>query len=127
MSAIRQNRINEEVRKVLSEIIREMKDPRISPMTTLTSCEVTRDLKYAKIRVSVYSENEAERKETVDTLNRASGYLISELGNRIRLRALPALKFSLDDSIAYSIHISQIIDSLHAQKGGEEVKKEEEE
>ena len=127
MSAIRQNRINEEVRKVLSEIIREMKDPRISPMTTLTSCEVTRDLKYAKFRVSVYSENEAERKETVDTLNRASGYLVSELGNRIRLRALPALKFSLDDSIAYSIHISQIIDSLHAQKGGEEVKKEEEE
>ena len=73
MSAIRQNRINEEVRKVLTEIIREMKDPRISPMTTLTSCEVTRDLKYAKVRVSVYSENEAERKETVDTLNHAYG------------------------------------------------------
>ena len=124
MSAIRQNRINEEVRKVLSEIIREMKDPRISPMTTMTSCEVTRDLKYAKVRVSVYSENEAERKETVDTLNRASGYLVSELGNRIRLRALPSLKFTLDDSIAYSIHISQVIDSLHAAESGKDEKED---
>ena len=124
MSAIRQNRINEEVRKVLSEIIREMKDPRISPMTTLTSCEVTRDLKYAKIRVSVYSEDESERRETVDTLNRASGYLVSELGNRIRLRALPSLKFTLDDSIAYSIHISQIIDSLHSGEDRTEKKED---
>ena len=125
MSAIRQNRINEEVRKVLTEIIREMKDPRISPMTTLTSCEVTRDLKYAKVRVSVYSENEAERKETVDTLNHASGYLVSELGNRIRLRALPSLKFTLDDSIAYSIHISEILNSLHAEQAAREEKGEE--
>ncbi len=124
MSAIRQNRINEEVRKVLTEIIREMKDPRISPMTTLTSCEVTRDLKYAKVRVSVYSENEAERKETVDTLNHASGYLVSELGNRIRLRALPSLRFTLDDSIAYSIHISQIIDSLHSGEDRTEKKED---
>ena len=125
MSAIRQNRINEEVRKVLTEIIREMKDPRISPMTTLTSCEVTRDLKYAKVRVSVYSENEAERKETVDTLNHAAGYLVSELGNRIRLRALPSLKFTLDDSIAYSIHISEILNSLHAEQAAREEKGEE--
>ena len=62
MSAIRSDRMNEEVKKTMTAIIREMKDPRISPMTTLTTVEVTNDLKYAKLRVSVYDEDEAVRR-----------------------------------------------------------------
>ncbi len=113
MSAIRSDRMNEEVKKVVSEIIRDMKDPRISAMTTLTAVEVTRDLKYAKIKVSVYDEDDEKRRASVDALNHAAGFIGHELGARMRIRAIPSLKFSLDESIAYSVHISSVLANLH--------------
>lgn len=113
MSAIRSDRMNEEVKKTMTAIIREMKDPRISPMTTLTTVEVTNDLKYAKLRVSVYDEDEAVRRGTVDALNHAAGFLRHELGQRMLIRSAPALKFLLDDSIAYSVHIAKLLNDLH--------------
>ena len=116
MSAIRSDRINEEVKKTLSAIVREMKDPRISPMTTLTGAEVTKDLKYAKISVSVYDKDDAVREGTVDALNHAAGFIAHELGQRMLIRRVPSLKFRLDDSIAYSIHITEILNSLDIKK-----------
>ena len=116
MSAIRSDRINEEVKKTLSAIVREMKDPRISPMTTLTGAEVTKDLKYAKISVSVYDKDDTVRQDTVDALNHAAGFIAHELGQRMLIRRVPSLKFRLDDSIAYSIHISEILNSLDIKK-----------
>lgn len=113
MSAIRSDRMNEEVKKTMTAIIREMKDPRISPMTTLTTVEVTNDLKYAKLRVSVYDEDEAVRRGTVDALNHSAGFLRHELGQRMLIRSAPALKFQLDDSIAYSVHIAKLLNDLH--------------
>lgn len=117
MSQIRGDRMNEEVRKTIAEIIRDMKDPRISEMTTITLCEVTTDLKYAKVKISVYDENEKVRTGTVDALNHAAGFIAHELGQRMRIRCVPSLKFSLDNSIAYSVHIGQIINQLHSEKG----------
>lgn len=114
MSAIRSDRMNEEVKKTVTGIIREMKDPRISPMTTLTAVEVTNDLKYAKLRVSVYDEDESVRHGTVDALNHAAGFIARELGQRMLIRRVPTLKFQLDDSIAYSVHIAKLINDLHA-------------
>ena len=116
MSAIRSDRINEEVKKTLSAIVREMKDPRISPMTTLTGAEVTKDLKYAKISVSVYDKDDAVRQGTVDALNHAAGFIAHELGQRMLIRRVPSLKFRLDDSIAYSIHITEILNSMDIKK-----------
>ncbi len=116
MSAIRSDRMNEEVKKNVIAIVREMKDPRISMMTSLTACEVTKDLKYAKIKVSVYDEDDGKRKATVDALNHAAGFISRELGNRMRIRSVPSLKFILDDSIAYSVHISQILNQLHTDE-----------
>lgn len=113
MSAIRGDRMNEEVKKTISQIMREMKDPRISDMTTLTGCEVTNDLKYAKLRVSVYDADDAKRKATVDALNHAAGFIARELGNRMRIRCIPSLKFTLDNSIEYSVHIAKILNDLH--------------
>ena len=118
MSQVRSDRMNEEVKKTVSEIIREMKDPRISTMTTITQSEVTKDLKYAKLMVSVYAENDADRKRTVEALNHAAGFIAHELGARMRIRCVPQLKFLLDESIAYSVHIGKILNDLHA--GGEE-------
>ena len=95
-------------------------------MTTLTGAEVTKDLKYAKISVSVYDKDDAVRQGTVDALNHAAGFIAHELGQRMLIRRVPSLKFRLDDSIAYSIHISEILNSLDIKKeDGQEEEPEE--
>ena len=116
MPRIRYDRINEEIKKALSEIVRDMKDPRISPMTTILMVEATNDLKLAKVKVSVYDKDDAVRKETVAQLNRAEGFIARELGRRIDIRRIPTLKFSLDDSIEYAVHIAEIIDRLKSER-----------
>ena len=124
--SVRYQRMNEEIKKTLAEIIREMKDPRLSPMTTIMNVEVTNDLKQAKVRVSVYDQAQAPREESVAALNGAEGFIAREVGNRMKLRALPKFKFVLDDSIAYSVHISQLIDSLNISKDEASSDKDEE-
>ena len=75
MAKNRGERVNEEMKKTLAAIVFDMKDPRISPMTTITEAEVTNDLKYCKVSVSVYDTDENARKETVAALNRAAGHI----------------------------------------------------
>ena len=116
MPSVRYDRINEEIKKALSEIIRDMKDPRISPMTTVLLVEATNDLKIAKVRISVYEKSDDVRRETVAQLNRAEGFIARELGKRVDLRRIPTLKFSLDDSIEYAVHISEIINKLQSER-----------
>ena len=116
MSAIRSDKLNEEIKKNISEIVRDLKDPRLSDMTTITQVEVTNDLKHAKVRVSVYDQSEDVRKASVDALNHAHGFIARELGRRMIIRRLPQLQFILDDSIAYSVHISQVLHSLQTGK-----------
>ncbi|MEZ4508765.1 MAG: 30S ribosome-binding factor RbfA [Eubacteriales bacterium] len=111
MATFRADRRNEEVKKTISEVIREMKDPRISPMTALTEVEVTKDLKYAKVKVSVYDDDEKKRISSVEALNHAAGFISHELG--MRIRAVPSIKFTLDNTIAYSVRISEILNELH--------------
>ena len=117
MAQVRYDRINEEVKKTVSEIVRELKDPRISALTSIMSAEVTNDQKLAKIRVSVY-DNDVENalKTTVDALNGASGFIMRELGRRMDLRNIPKIKFFGDDSIEYSIHIADILNKLNKPK-----------
>lgn len=119
MSAIRSDRLNEELKKTISEIVRELKDPRRSDMTTMTDAQVTRDLRYATVRVSVYDRQERVRRETVAALNHAAGFIAREVGQRMQIRRVPALRFVLDDSIAYSVHISDILNKLHIGEAGE--------
>ncbi|MEA4912993.1 MAG: 30S ribosome-binding factor RbfA [Christensenella sp.] len=119
MATFRADRRNEEVKKTISEVIREMKDPRISPMTALTEVEVTKDLKYAKVKVSVYDEDEKKRVSSVEALNHAAGFISHELGARMRIRAVPSIKFTLDNSISYSVRISEILNELHKTDGNE--------
>ncbi|MDD5904650.1 MAG: 30S ribosome-binding factor RbfA [Clostridium sp.] len=116
MPSVRYDRINEELKKALSEIVREMKDPRISPMTTILMVEATNDLKLAKVKVSVYDKSDDVRKETVAQLNRAEGFIARELGKRVDIRRIPTLKFTLDDSIEYAVHISEIINQLNSER-----------
>ena len=88
-----------------------LKDPRISSMTTITKVDVTGDLSYANIYVSVLGDEEA-KKETLKGLESAKGYIRMEIGNNIDLRFIPEPVFHLDDSIEQSIYISKLIDKV---------------
>lgn len=116
MAVNRLDRINEEVKKQLSDIIRDVKDPRVSVMATIVSVSVTNDYKSAKVRVSVYDTDQKARTDTIDALNHAAGFISRELGNRMKIRRLPQITFSLDSSIEYSVHIGEILSRLNIPK-----------
>ena len=96
----------------LSEIIRTgIKDPRIHPMTSVVSVEVTPDLKYCRAYISVLG-NEDAAKATIEGLKSAEGYVRRELARRINLRNTPELKFILDQSIEYGVNMSKLINEV---------------
>ena len=110
--SIKNIRINQEVQKELSELIRsEVKDPRIHEFTSVTRCEVAPDLKTAKIFISVLGSEE-ELKETVKGLKNAAAFLRSRLASGLNMRNTPELRFIADDSIAYGIEMSKKIDEI---------------
>jgi len=115
MSYQRVERIAEEIKKDISRIIRdEVKDPRIAQMASITRVEVTKDLRYAKVYISVLGD-EKEKSDTMEGLNRASGYIRKELGRGLKIRYIPELRFILDNSIEYSIEISKKIDEINKE------------
>ena len=119
MAGNRRARIDEEVRRALSAIIsQEVKDDRLSQMTTITRAEVTTDLKYAKVYVSVYGSEE-EKKQTMEALERASGFLRSKLASRIDLRRAPQLTFELDESVDHGLHIAELLDKVKTEHDSE--------
>lgn len=119
MSSKRNARISEEIKKIISQLLlKELKDPRIADMTTITDVDVTNDLRYAKIYVSVLG-SEKERKSTIKALDSASGFIRKELGKRIKLRYVPEPKFSLDKSIENGIYISKLIESIKEDEANE--------
>ncbi len=111
-NSIKNTRINMEVQRELSEIIRSgIKDPRIHPMTSVVAVEVTPDLKYCKAYISVLGDEEAG-KSTIEGLKSAEGYVRRELASRINLRNTPQVKFILDQSIEYGVNMSRLIDEV---------------
>ena len=111
-NSIKNTRINMEVQRELSEIIRSgIKDPRIHPMTSVVAVEVTPDLKYCKAYISVLGDEEAA-KATVEGLRSASSYVRRELARRVNLRNTPEIKFILDQSIEYGVNMSKLIDEV---------------
>lgn len=119
-NSIKNIRINEEVRKELSNIIQnELKDPRIHMMTSVVSVEVAPDLKTCKAYISVLGTEE-EGKNTIAGLKSASGYIKTRLAKSVNLRNTPEIYFKLDQSIEHGIHISHILDELNTEKAEEE-------
>ncbi|MBR3593699.1 MAG: 30S ribosome-binding factor RbfA [Clostridia bacterium] len=120
MAGYKIDRITSDVQLALSEMFRELKDPRISSLLSIVKVNVSGDLSYATVYVSAIEGREATE-QSVKGLKNASGYLRRELGRRLSLRKVPELRFIADDSIERSAHISSIINSLPAsQNGGEE-------
>lgn len=107
-NSIKNTRINAEVARELSVQIRELKDPRISPMTTVTGAEVTPDLQYCKVYISVLGDEESLGK-TMAGLRQAAGFLRKCLAETVNLRHTPELQFHEDHSIAYGAHMDELI------------------
>jgi len=112
MAGNRQRRINGEMKKILADIIRqEMKDPRISVMTSVINVDVTNDLSYATAYISVYDDEDMQ-KSTMAALEHALGFLRSEVGKRMNLRKTPEIRIVQDFSMEQSAKISKILNDI---------------
>ena len=111
MASNRINRINEEIQKALADLLRTVKDPRVSgAMISITRVETTPDLRYAKVYVSFLEADKA--KAAMKGLQSAGGWLRRDVGNDLKLRYTPELVWTLDDSITYGAHMLEIINNL---------------
>ena len=110
MAKYRRGRINDEVQKALAEIVREIKDPRVSgAMVCITGVEVTPDLKYAKV---YYSAIGGDKKEVGVGLRAACGFIRKRIAQSLNLRITPEFTFYIDESIERGAHIASILNSI---------------
>ena len=113
--SVKNTRINGEVQKVLAEVIRgEIKDPRISPWTSVVAVEVAPDLKSCKAWISVLGDEEV-KKSTLEGLKSAEGFIKRQIAKTINLRNTPEITFVMDQSIEYGVNMSRKIDEVIAQ------------
>lgn len=114
-NSIKNTRINGEVMRELSNIIRgEIKDPRINPLTSVVAVEVAPDLKTCKAYISVLGDEDSQA-DTLKGLKSAEGYIRMKLAKNINLRNTPEIRFILDQSIEYGVNMSRMIDEVNKQ------------
>jgi ribosome-binding factor A len=124
MTHHRANRVGEQMKKELSDIIgRKIKDPRIG-FVTVTDVQVTGDLQQAKVYISVLGDDE-QKENTLKGLAKAKGFIRSEIGQRIRLRKTPEIIFEFDESIDYGNRIETLINKLHTEENEHQPESEE--
>ena len=125
----RTDRVAQQIQKEIAVILqREIKDPRLG-FVTVSAVEVSRDISYAKIFVTVLNTSDEDKtKQSVQILNDATGYIRSILGKRIRARIMPELRFVVDTSLLEGMRISNLVDSViredNAKRGPEEESEE---
>lgn len=107
MASNRINRINDEIQRELAAQLRNLKDPRVSGMVSITRVDTTNDLRYARVYVSVLDKG--QEKDVLKGLKSASGFLRRELGHVLQLRYTPELQFIGDDSIQHGAHILELL------------------
>ena len=119
MASNKKERINEDLQRELSSLIRTLKDPRVQQsMVSVTKVEATGDLRYAKVYISVLDKDKS--KETLKGLKSAGGFLRREIASRLQLRYTPELIFEEDDSIAYGVKMFNLLRSLDIKPGEDE-------
>jgi len=119
MARIRVSRVGEQIKKELSQILQqELKDPRIG-FVTITLVEMSGDLQHAKVYVSVMGDEE-QKKNTLAALNKAKGFIRSEIGRRITLRHTPELVFKVDESIEHGQYINQLLREVKTDDVGDQ-------
>ena len=114
MANYRRGRINDEMQRAVAEIIRDVKDPRVSgKFISVTGAEVTPDLKYAKIYFSALGVSDAEgKKEIAKGLKSSAGFIRRQIAQKLNLRITPELTFVEDTSIKYGAHISELLSGI---------------
>lgn len=116
MAKYRSGRINEEMKRELSSIIREdIKDPRLNAMVSITGVDVTKDLRYAKVFVSIFGKEE-EKASTLNALKNSAGFMRKEIGHRMNLRYTPEIIIELDNTIEKGMHIDQLLHQIKENK-----------
>ena len=121
-NSIKNTRVNAEVQRGLSNILREgIKDPRVAPMTSVVAVEVAPDLKTCKAYISVLGDEKAQQ-DTLKGLTSAEGYIRRELARTVNMRNTPEIRFILDQSIEYGVNISRKIDEVtgNSENGAED-------
>ncbi|WAH35365.1 30S ribosome-binding factor RbfA [Alicyclobacillus dauci] len=115
MSRIRVQKVSEQMKKEISDILRtSLKDPRVG-FATITRVEVSGDLQHAKVYVSVFGSHD-EKEPSVAALSKASGFIRGEVARRLHMRVAPELMFRLDDSGEYSAHIERVLRTIHREE-----------
>ena len=120
MAGFKIDRITSDVHIAMADILRDIKDPRVSKMLSIIKVQVTNDLSYATLYVSAI-EGKEMTDSSVKALKGAAGYIRKELGSRVKMRKVPEVRFVADDSIAFSAHLSSILNSF---EGGEKSNEE---
>ena len=116
MPSNRIGRINEEIQRELSALLRTVKDPRVHGLVSITAVDTSSDLRYAKVYVSVLDKSDV--KEVIKGLKSAGGYLRRELGRALSLRYTPELVFQADDSIDKGTHILKLLNDIERKETG---------
>lgn len=112
------DRISGEIMRECANILRELKDPRIPEFISVTKIDVSKDLKYAKVYVSIFQPN-ADKEEAIKGLNSSAGFVRREIGKRVQLRYTPEFTFILDEGLKEGAHINDIIAELNRKSRGE--------
>ena len=119
MPSFKLGRATSDIQRELSDLLRELKDPRVSKLLSIVKVDLSADLSYATVYVSAI-EGYDKTVESVKGLKNAAGYIRRELGLRLKLRKTPELRFVADDSIEHSAHIARIIDSFGEDNNDEQ-------
>ena len=119
MPSVKLGRATSDIKRELSDLLRELKDPRVSKLLSIVKVDLSADLSYATVYVSAI-EGYDKTVESVKGLKSAAGYIRRELGLRLKLRKTPELRFVADDSIEHSAHIARIIDSFAEENDNEQ-------
>ncbi|MBP1918512.1 30S ribosome-binding factor RbfA [Youngiibacter multivorans] len=116
MARYRSGRINEEMKKELASLVMtDIRDPRLTAMVSITEVEVTKDLSYAKVYVSIFG-TEKEKADSLEAIKNASSFLRREIGRRMNLRHTPELVIMLDTTIDRGMHIDDLIRQISTDK-----------
>ena len=119
MDFSRNERIAEEIKKVISQIIsNDLKDPRIDGLISVTKVDVTKDLRHATIFISFYGDK-TKKDSNFEVIKNAKGYIRRELASRIRMKYIPEISFKMDESIEYAIRINKLLEEVKVQDQAE--------
>lgn len=109
-------RLNSLLKEVLSEVImKEVKDPRLAPLVTVTDVDIAGDLRTAKVSISIIGTDK-ERRDTLEALESAAGYIAISASKKVVMRYFPALTFKLDTSVDQQMRINALIEKIHDEE-----------